>query len=77
LPDLPPAIIEAIQNESRGAGPEQWILVEVAEAYIHWLEARPRFFKSGTRRFTGGQIMPSHKGGDYFKTKGMISGLGE
>ena len=73
-PDLPPAIIEAIQTKA-GRGSEQWILVEVAEAYIHCSKHVPLLQKRD-KKIHWGTDNASHKGGDYFKTKGMISALG-
>ncbi len=66
-PDIPPEIIEAIQTKG-GRRPEQWILVEVSEAYIHCSKHVPLLQKLDKKIHWGTDNM-GHKGGDYFKAK--------
>lgn len=74
-PDLPPAILEAVQTKT-GRRPERWILVEVAEAYIHCSKHVP-LLQELDKKIHWGTDQSSHKGGDYFKAKGTISTFGE
>lgn len=66
-PDLPPAIVEAIETKT-GRRAERWILIEVAEAYIHCSKHVPLLQKLDKKMHWGTDNM-SHKGGDYFKAK--------
>ena len=66
-PDLPPAIIEAMQTKA-GRGSEQWILVEVAEAYIHCSKHVPLLQKL-SKDIHWGTDDEHDKGGDAFKAK--------
>jgi uncharacterized protein len=61
------------QSEHPGRRPVQWVLVTVAEAYIHCSKHIPKLIPQSRVRHWGTDH-PRHKGGDYFGvTAGKVS----
>jgi uncharacterized protein len=56
------------QATHRGRRPVQWVLVRVAEAYIHCSKHIPKLVPQSRVRHWGTDN-PRHKGGDYFGTE--------
>jgi predicted pyridoxine 5'-phosphate oxidase superfamily flavin-nucleotide-binding protein len=50
----------------RGRRPEQWVVVDVEEAYIHCSKHIPRFRRLSRTRFWGWRRRPRRNGGDFF-----------
>ena len=63
--ELDPGIPDAAHP---GRTPVQWVLVEVAEAYIHCSKHIPKLVPQSRVRHWGTDN-PRHKGGDYFGTQ--------
>jgi predicted pyridoxine 5'-phosphate oxidase superfamily flavin-nucleotide-binding protein len=67
-PDVSVALRAEI-SETGGRRPEQWVLVTVAEAYIHCSKHIPRMEKVGEDVRQWGTDDVRAKGGDYFQAK--------